>query len=103
MQSDMSFGQAQAQAIDLYVNNVHHLRAGNLAENDHLVNAVDELGSEALLTQALSYQALNVVFIHAIELVKPRGTHVACHGNDGIFEINCAALAICQATIVEYL
>src|SRR5437870_1962601 len=98
MQSDMSFDQTRAQAIDLYVNNVHHLRAGNLAENDHLVNTVNELGSESLLTQALAYQALNVVFFHAIELVKPRGTYVACHDNDGIFEINCAAQAICQAT-----
>src|SRR6266516_7498413 len=98
----MAFGQARAQAIDLYVDNVHHLGASDLVENNHLVNAVDELRSKALLTHALSYLALNFVLIHAIKLVQQCSTHVTCHNDDGIFEIYCAPLTICQAAIVKY-
>src|SRR5436309_12069040 len=86
MQSDMAFGQARAQTINLYVDNVHHLGASDLAENYHFINTVDELGSEAFLTQALSYQALNFVFIHAIKLMQPCGSYITCHNDDRIFE-----------------
>src|SRR5947207_15959306 len=103
MQSDMAFGQARAQTINLYVDNVHHLGAGDLVEHYHFVNTVDELGSEAFLTQSLSYYALNLIFIHTIELVQPCGSHITCHNDDCIFEIDCTALAICQAAIVENL
>src|SRR6266567_641948 len=103
MQTDMAFGQARAQTINLYVDNVHHLGASDLVENYHFVNAVDELGSEPLLTQALSYHPLNFVFIHTIKLVQPCGSHVTCHNDDRVFEIDCSTLAICQAAIVEYL
>src|SRR5437588_202060 len=99
----MAFGQTRAQAINLYIDNVHHLGTSDLVEYDHFVNAVDELGSEAFLTQALSYQALNVVFVHAIELVQPRGSYVTCHDDDCVFEVDCATLSICQTAIVEYL
>ena len=51
----MAFCQARAQAINLYVDNVHHLGASDLVEHNHFVNAVDELRSEAFLTQALSH------------------------------------------------
>src|SRR5205823_8975670 len=103
MQSDMAFGQARAQAINLYVDNVHHLGAGDLVEHYHIVNTVDELGPETLLTQALSYKVLNFIFIHAIKLVQPCGSHITCHNDDRIFEIDCTALAISQAAIVKYL
>src|SRR5258708_1861133 len=96
-QCDVTLGQARAQAIDLNVHNVLHLVTSDLVEDDHLVNTVDELWTEALFPQALAHDALYLVFIHAIELVQPRGADVARHDNDSILEVDCASLAIRQA------
>src|SRR6266852_2422993 len=72
-------------------------------EDDHLVDAVDELWTETLLTLSLAYSALYLVFIHAIILVQPPATYITCHYHDGIFEINGAALPVCQTTVIEQL
>src|SRR5229473_1504728 len=103
MQCNMALGQARTQTIDLYVKNVHHLAAGDLMENDHFINTVDKLRAETFFTQFLANLALNIVLIHAIKLVQPCSTHVACHDDHGIFKVDCATLPISQSTIVEYL
>src|SRR6266446_10477667 len=103
MQCNMALSQARAQTIDLYVNNIHHLFAGDLMENDHFINTVDKLWAEALFTQFLANHVLNIVLIHAIKLVQPCSTHVTGHDDHGIFKINCATLPSRQSTIVEYL
>ncbi len=67
----MALFQARAQAIDLDIDDALHLVVLDLVEDDDLVDAVDELRPEALFTQALAYDALHLVLIHAIELVQP--------------------------------
>src|SRR6266567_6404778 len=103
MECDVALGQTWAQAIDLYFHDLLHLIASNLLEDNHLVNAVDELWSETLFAQALTHQALHTILVHAIKFMQPGGTHVPGHDNDRVFEIDRATLTICQAAIVEDL
>src|SRR5439155_24464754 len=102
-QRDVPLLQAWAQTIDLDVHNVFHLRARDLMEDNDLIDAVDELGAETLFPQALTDKALHLVLVHAIELVQPARSDVTSHDDDGIFEIDGAALPIGQPTIIKEL
>src|SRR6266567_1636258 len=76
LQCNVPLGQALAQALDLDVDNFLHLLARDLMEDDDLIDAVDELWTEALFPQALPDQALDLVLVHAIELVQPARSDV---------------------------
>src|SRR5215469_12387188 len=75
-------GQALAQVFDLDVYNFLHLLSRDLMEDDDLIDAVDELRTEALFPQALPDQALDRVLVHVIELVQPARSDVAGHNDD---------------------
>src|SRR5579883_74487 len=100
---DVALGQARAQAVDLNLHDLLHLVAGNLVEDDDLVDTVDELRAEALFTQALADDALHILLRHAIKLVQPARADVAGHDDDGVLEIDRAALPVRQAAIVQHL
>src|ERR1700686_3715794 len=100
LQGDVPLSQARAQAIDLDVHDVLHLLARDLMEDDDLIDTVDEFPSEAFFPQTLAHLALDLVLIHAVELVQPLRPNVAGHNDDGIFEIDGAPLPIGQATII---
>src|SRR6266516_2651257 len=103
MQRDVTLGQTRAQAIDLYINNVHHLIASDLVEYDNLVNTVDKLRTEALFAQALAHEALDSILIHAIKFMQPCGADITCHNDYGILKIDRASLAISQSAIIKDL
>src|ERR1700694_3427624 len=67
VQGDVTLFQARAQAIDLYLHDAPHLITGDLVEDDDFIDAVDELGSKALFAQALTHDALDVFFLHAVK------------------------------------
>src|SRR2546423_7264252 len=92
LQRDVPLFQARAQAIELDVHNVLHLLTRDLMEDDDLIDAVDELGAEALFTQSLTYPALDLLLVHAIQLVQPARSNITRHDNDGILEIHRATL-----------
>src|SRR2546427_2118884 len=103
LQRDVPLFQARAQAIDLDIHNVLHLLTRDLMEDDDLIDAVDELRAEALFPQALTDLALDLVLIHTIELVQPARSDVTGHNDDRVPEIDCAALPVRQATVIEQL
>src|SRR5258706_5055069 len=103
MECDVALGQAWEQEIDLNFHDLLHLIASNLLEDDHFVNAVDELWSETLFAQALAHQALHAILVHAVKFMQPGGTDITGHDNDRVFEIDRATLSIGQASIVEDL
>src|SRR5579872_1812484 len=103
MQRDVPLFQARAQAVDLDIDDTLDLVTRDLVENDDLIDAVDELRSEALFAQTLPHCALYLVLVHAIIFVQPEIAHVTGHDDDGILEIDCAPLAIRQTTIIEQL
>src|SRR5215469_7028409 len=103
MERNVTLGQAGTQAIDLNVYDLLHLITSDLVEDNHLVDTVDELWSEALFTQALAYQALHTILIHTVKFMQPGCAHIAGHNDDCVFEIDCAPLTIRQAAIVEDL
>ncbi len=72
-------------------------------EDDDLIDAVDELRAEALFPQALTHLTLDLVLIHAIELVQPARSDVTGHNDDRVLEIDGATLAVRQATVIEQL
>src|SRR2546425_4415058 len=71
VQCDMTVFQAWPQAIDLDLYNALHLIAGDLMEDDYFIDTVDEFWAQALFTQALSYHALHLLLVHAIEFGQP--------------------------------
>src|SRR2546421_4148142 len=103
VQGDVTLFQARAQAIELYLHDALHLIAGDLVEDDDFIDAVDELGSEAFLAQALTHNALDIFFLHTVKFVQPGRADVTGHDDDGVLEVNRAALPIGQAAIVEKL
>src|SRR5260370_1069643 len=103
LQRDVPLGQARAQTIDLDVHNIPQLLTRDLMEDDDLIDAVDELWTEALFPQALTNQALDLVLRHAVELVQPARSYIAGHDDDGIFEIDRAPLPIGQPTAIKQL
>src|SRR5258708_35388701 len=94
LQRDVPLAQAQAQAIDLDLHNVLHLIARDLMEDDDLIDAVDELRTEALFPQVLTDQALDLVLFHTLELLQPPCSDVTGHNDDCVLEIDGAALSI---------
>jgi hypothetical protein len=74
-----------------------------LMEDDDLIDAVDELWTEALFPQALPDQALDLVLIHAIELVQPARSDVTGHNDDRVLEIDGTPLTIGQPAIIKEL
>ena len=72
-------------------------------EHNNLVNAIDELGSEALFLQTLTYGALDSTLIHAIILLQPEMSHVTGHNNHGIFEIDRASLSVSKPPVIQEL
>src|SRR5579884_1279955 len=103
VQRDMPFREARAQAIDLNLDDVAYLIPFERVEDDDFVDTVDELGTQTLFAQALAYNALHVVFIHALELTQPGCADVAGHDNDRVLEVNGAALPIGETPIIENL
>src|SRR5579871_6182693 len=72
-------------------------------EDNHLVNAVDELRAKSLLPQTLAHLPLHLVFIHPLVLPPPLVADVARHDDDRVPEIDSAPLSIGQAAIIEDL
>src|SRR5258708_23384977 len=72
-------------------------------ENDHFVDTVDKLWTEALLAQALPYDALYIFLVHAVELMNPGIADVAGHDNHCVLEVHGPSLPICQTTVIKYL
>src|SRR5260221_3496319 len=103
LQRDVSLGQALAQANHLDLHNVLHLLTRDWMEDDDLIDAVDELRAEALFPQAVTDPALDLVLIHALELLQPARSDVTGHNDDRVLEINGAALPVRQATVIEHL
>src|SRR5215469_5245843 len=103
LQRDVPLGQALAQVFDLDVYNFLHLLSRDLMEDDDLIDAVDELRTEALFPQALPDQALDRVLVHVIELVQPARSDVAGHNDDRVLEIDGTPLAIGQPAIIKEL
>src|SRR5579859_6961452 len=102
-QRDMALGQALAQQVELDIHNVQHLAVLNLVEDDHLVDTVDKLWSEAILAQAHTHYTLHLIFVHALKFTQPGHADVAGHDDHRVLEVNRTALPIGQAAIVQYL
>src|SRR5579859_7443770 len=100
----MALLQARSQMIDLDINDITDLLAFELPEDDHLVNAVDKLGAETLLTQVLTGHTLHLfLIVLTIEFMQPEIADITGHDDHRIFEIDRTTLAIGEATIVEEL
>ena len=81
-QRDTAFGHAAAQALDLDVDDSQQVVLRECAEADDVVDAVDEFGLE---------EAQRVA------------REVRCHDQHDVGEVDGAALAIRQSTVVEHL
>src|SRR5712691_3163492 len=67
LERDMAIYKTPAQTIDLDLDDLSDLAALERMEDNHLVDAVDELGTEALFAQLLTDLALHFVFVHTVQ------------------------------------
>src|SRR5438105_3948374 len=105
-------GELHAQAVEHQVDDLEDLLLRELREDDHLVDAVQELGPEDLL-QVAHHAGLHVV-VGEPRLVADReaeglvlrdraGPDVRGHDHDRVAEVDLAALRVGEPTVLEDL
>src|SRR6185503_13125402 len=102
---DLAVFQPLHQAAQLDVDDRPHLLAGEGVEDDDVVHAVDELGTE-VRAQRVHHLALHP-FGQRFPLDHLLGDEVAAdvrgHDHDGVLEVHRASLAVGQPPVVEQL
>jgi hypothetical protein len=103
--------QTILQLLDEEIHDLQQLRLRELREHDRVVDTVEELGLEVLL-QLLVDLALHHVVADgrvALDLETDRaardrgGAEVGRHDDDGVLEVDDAALAVGETTLLEHL
>src|SRR6266542_705965 len=98
LELDLALGQASAQAAEVDIDDLLDLLEGERAEDDDLVDAVEELGPEVRLNGR--HDPLSDLFPAQAGLGDPLAAEVARHDHDGVAEIDGAALGIGEAAVV---
>jgi hypothetical protein len=101
---DLLRPQPPCQPVEQQSGDLVDLLLGQGAEDDDLVDAVDELRAEAP-AQDLHQIGLQVVerLLAARVLLDPVGAEVRGHDHDGVLEVDRAALGVGQPAVVEDL
>ena len=108
----MAIEQAVIELLDVKIDDLTHLRLGELLEHDDVVQTVQEFRTELLL------QFRGDLILHALvarfgvgaqveagvgSLGDVTSTKIGGQNDDGVFEVHFATLAIGQVTIIQHL
>ena len=108
----MTFEQTIVDLRDIEIDDLAHLRFGELAEHDDVIQTVEELGAELLLELArhLVLHALIARFGVAPHREACIGglrdvtrAEIGRQNDDGVLEVHFAPLAIGQVAVIQHL
>ncbi len=102
LELDAAFDEQLLHALELDLDDVADLVAAELVEDDHIVDAVQELGLE-VRAQRLVDAALHLAALALAEFDDELAPQIRSQDQHGVLEIDGAALAIGEAPIVEDL
>src|SRR5882757_9809964 len=105
LQRDLSICKETFEILEPQVDDVRQLIFSKWVEDDDIVDTVEELRTE-LLTQLIHHttpRLFKAIFIAGPRRSKMRCAHVRGHDEHSVLEVNGAALAVCEATVIEHL
>ena len=102
LQMQVQSRHAITQDLELNLGNLFNLLGVQRMEHHGFIDAVQELGSE-MVFQLVPHRVFDVGGVLAHHALDDFGTDVGGHGDDAVFEVHRAALAIGQASVVQYL
>ena len=105
LECDFAVAQEFAEVVEAEVDDVGEVRFAERVEDHDVIDAVEELGAELLaeLAENTFFCFSEAVFAFGPGGGELRGAEVGGHDEDGVFEVDGAALAVGEAAVVEHL
>ena len=99
----MLVGERFPQVVELQVDDLADLVLAETVEDDGLVDSVEQFGPELGFERLADSAAQFVLVLLAGELGDPLAADVAGHDDDGVLEVDGAAVPVGEASFVEDL